>query len=334
MLSVAVFDANTCTMMEEYALVVDFEEVKAFAASLQNNVADKAKTVIEKVNTIKKDFTDNVKNIISSNNKENVTVANNDVATVTESKVPEWMVDGVDMRKVFDPSCCRMMEYLHEMTPEEKTKAMAKKMEREKNFVPTIETAVMHYQMGIEEAFDWLYRQFEDKIVNFAKSKTLNQLDREDLIDRLNQCFVITVSKYRGGTCFKTYWWTCAQNEVGAFFKNKNAKKRTTEDKQANVSLDQKYGESDGELIDIVQCDAHEKMERTIFLRDIINNQIRPILNDKEIEVIDLLIQGYDKADINRYLNLTRAAVYNRIKRIQAKLMKVFTPQQIAGFFA
>jgi len=234
-----------------------------------------------------------------------------------------------DPRTVFDPACCHKMETIHRMTPEEKETVMKEKEEYLKNFKPTIEQAIMHYQMGVKSAFDFVYNHYKSKIFNFAKSKTKNDLDRDDLEDLILEQFVICANKYNGGSQFNTYFWSCAQRNVKMFFDKKNAKKRRSEDGMPDVHLYCKLGDSDTQLVDTIKDNNGETDMKRVLYREIISSRIKPNLNEKENEIIDLLLKGYDIAHINKVLNITRAGVYNRISKIKEKVANMLSRQEM-----
>jgi RNA polymerase sigma factor (sigma-70 family) len=104
------------------------------------------------------------------------------------------------------------------------------------------------------------------------------------------------------------------------FQEMKGGRLKELEDKYICNSLDNitTYDEEEVKLLDMVE-DKKNDEDYQMFKLDIKN-----VLTDKEILVIEMLERGYNFDDIAKHLNVTKRTVYNIFKPIKEKVIKYF----------
>lgn len=325
------FNPKTCVRIPVTTL--PREEVLAIFYGKVVDVVEKtqkfAHKAIEKANAIKNGFTNYVKTTI--------------LADFSNTSASNYMVGDVDARTVYNPQTCVMMETVHLMNEEErkqaeidKTQYYASLKNKSKKTIKatpkfTEEEAVVQFQQGVQSAGAYVFEKYQKQIKNFARDKSPNEMTAQEvegeIIIAFSKCMnTFDVTKRLK---FKTYFWTAAQHAKMGYYNRMNAKKRVSESGTPDVSIYAKNADTEVCIADSI-CDAtSENVEKSTLLRDVIDHQIRPCLDAKENKIIDMLLAGFEKGEINQALDITRAGVYNRVKRIREKLLKVFTPNQV-----
>lgn len=181
--------------------------------------------------------------------------------------------------------------------------------------IPTIEDAVCDFRAGCNEAFDYVYRYFKPKIEYMAKSKSIQKA--EELIGEINMQLIKCMKTYKfGGVKFNTFFWRCAQNTVGMYFTKLNAQKRNNEFGEVSLSI-KADSEQKTELVDTIVDDTSSSTFNSVLFNQTLEQSVFPLLEDKDKGILKLLIKGVEIGEISNILNMTKAGIYLRIKKIR-----------------
>lgn len=191
--------------------------------------------------------------------------------------------------------------------------------------------ATFYKEKGLQQSAEIIFNKYKAIINNFAFNKAPSQLHHECVKDEVIEAFTKALKNFdiKKGLKFKTVFWTYAQNAKMGYYNHVNAKKRVSESGTPDISINENINNADFTIADAIEDTTTESAERAVILREVINKQIRPCLDAKENKIIDLLLVGFEKGELATPLNITRSAVYNRIKCIREKLKKYLTHEQI-----
>lgn len=230
----------------------------------------------------------------------------------------------------FDAEFC----ILYSESPIKLTEAQRIKRERElelKRFTPpTVEEAILDYQKGEQHAFDYAYNLFKKKIEFMARDKSKgNQMIYEDLLEELQYKFFDCACKYKGGKVkFNTFFWNCAQNAVGMYYTRKSAKKRCSEFGEVSMYSSSPIDE-EVKVIDAIRDDSQEGIFDKLCLVQAVKDRILPLFKGKDLYIINLIVSGLEIKDIAKKINMTRAGVYLRWKKIKETVQHILTVDEI-----
>jgi RNA polymerase sigma factor (sigma-70 family) len=181
--------------------------------------------------------------------------------------------------------------------------------------IPTIEDAVCDFRAGCNEAFDYVYRYFKPKIEYMAKSKSLSKA--EELIGEINMQLIKCMKTYKfGGVKFNTFFWRCAQNTVGMYFTKLNAQKRINKFGEVSLSI-KADSEQKTELGDTIVDDRSADSYNKVLFNQTLEQSIYPLLEEKDVNILKLCIKGIEIGEISKLLNMTKAGIYLRIKKMK-----------------
>lgn len=315
---------------------VPFEEIQAYAMSLINEEEQqKAEAVQAEVSETSEqtEQTEQTQVILKSANKKKLSRSAMKVST--KSTTYEEQTKAGEVKIILEP-----YEY-HGLSRSEVQASFKKK----KTTLPTLalpspkgkkneltdEILAARYQSGDEESATLLFNKYKIKIANHARKKAFDEYRAQELEEEIYITFSNCLKRFdtKSGVKFKTYFWNSAQHATLGYFNKMNTKKRCNDSKTPELSLYATFNDSDTCIIDTIADERTELTERAILLREVIKNKILPHLDEKEKEIVNLMLSGYDKGEIFKFVGITRAGVYNRIKKIKEKLMRVFTPHQI-----
>ena len=186
-------------------------------------------------------------------------------------------------------------------------------------------------KLNLQQSAEIIFNKYKNQINNFAFNKAPNQLHCDEVAGEMMVALTKALKTFdiTKGLKFKTYFWTAAQHAKMGYYNHMNAKKRTSESGTLDLSINDKINNADLTIADAIEDTTTESKERAVILREVINKQIRPCLDAKENKIIDLLLVGFEKGELAKPLDITRSAVYNRVKCIREKLLKVLTPVQV-----
>ena len=191
--------------------------------------------------------------------------------------------------------------------------------------------ATFFSKRGMQQSAEIIFNKYKNQIKNFARDKAPNQLHCDEIAGEMMIALTKCLKNFdiSTGYKFKTVLWKYAQNTKLGYYNHLNCKKRVSESGTPDLSINDKINNCDFTISDAIADDTAESKERSVILREVINKQLRPLLDAKENKMIDLLLVGFEKGELAKPLNITRAGVYNRIKCIREKLLKVLTREQV-----
>lgn len=244
----------------------------------------------------------------------------------------EPAVQVTDPRAVFNAEYCITYDESPVKLTEEQLKKKQSKLQELRNFEPpTVEEAVLDYQNGEKHAFDYVFHIFKSKIEYMARVKSNgNQLIYEELLSDLQMKFFECVQKYKGGKVkFNTFFWNCAQNVVGMYFTRKSAKKRCSEFGEVSIFANSPIDE-EVKVLDTIQDHSKDNVFENLCLSHSITDRVFPLLEQKDQNILSMIAEGFEVKDIAKKINMTRAGVYLRWKKIKEKVRNSLSPDEIS----
>ena len=178
-----------------------------------------------------------------------------------------------------------------------------------------------------EEARDILYEKYKyiiDVYINKYKRVfyALN-IDIEEVKQEANLAFSYAIYNFdeNKDAGLSTFITICVERKIRAVIK----KYETDKNKAFSESLSFDSTVLDMSLENIIGNDKYEPL-RNLESKDTLlylNQEVKSILSSGELEVYNLMIQGYDYNEIAGFLNKTPKQVDNAIQRIRLKLKKI-----------
>ena len=178
-----------------------------------------------------------------------------------------------------------------------------------------------------EEARDILYDKYKyiiDVYINKYKRVfyALN-IDIEEVRQEANLAFSYAIYNYDDNkeASLNTFITICVDRKIRSIIK----KYETNKNKAFSESLSFDSTVSDIAIENIIGNDKYEPLRNLESIDTIkyINNEVKNILSSGELEVYNLMIQGYDYNEIASILNKTSKQIDNAIQRIRFKLKKL-----------
>ena len=180
------------------------------------------------------------------------------------------------------------------------------------NVVPTLEEAVSDYQYGCQEAFNYLFRYYKSKL-----EYNVNRYHDEDVFQELSMILHRCAKRYRAGgsSKFNTFFWTCAQNHLGAYTDAKKTYKRRCNEEA--VSLDAPLDDEGENTIGSGLVDEAAAGEfDSVTLKDALECTVYPVISKEDRYIINLIAEGEAMTSIGRRLGVSTMAIYNRLRRL------------------
>ena len=178
-----------------------------------------------------------------------------------------------------------------------------------------------------EEARDILYEKYKyiiDVYINIYKRVfyALN-IDIEEVRQEANLAFSYAIYNFDDSkeASLNTFITICVDRKIRAVIK----KYETNKNKAFSESLSFDSMVSDISVENIIGNDKYEPLRNLESIDTIkyINNEVKTILSNGELEVYNLMVQGYDYIEIAVMLKKTPKQIDNAIQRIRFKLKKL-----------
>ena len=175
-----------------------------------------------------------------------------------------------------------------------------------------------------EEAIDIIYDKYKyiiDVIINKYKRVfyALN-IDVEEVRQEANLAFSYAIFNYSDNkdASLSTFINLCVERRVRAVIKKYESNKSRI--MSESISFDSKLG--DVSLDNIIGDDTYEPLRtlENIDMLEYLNNEVKNILSKSELDVYNLLVDGFSYIEIAEKLNKTPKQIDNTIQRIRIKL--------------
>jgi RNA polymerase sporulation-specific sigma factor len=179
--------------------------------------------------------------------------------------------------------------------------------------------------LGESEALDFLIQKYRLFVNAKARSYYLVGADREDIVQEGMIGLFKAIRDYRRDKLksFKAFADLCITRQIITAIKTATRQKHIP--LNSYVSLDKPiYGEeSEQTLLDTVTCPTDLNPEEMIINQEEFNNietKMSELLNDLELQVLTLYLDGQSYKEISDELNRQVKAVDNALTRIKRKL--------------
>jgi len=181
-----------------------------------------------------------------------------------------------------------------------------------------LEQAVIDFNLGKSEAFNRIFEHYQPILERLSYRQ-----NNEDLIQELSMVLFRAMQTFQfdKGTKFNTYFWKCAQNQLGCINVYNKAKKRTAEN--GTVSMQQCYS---SEKSPEVQLEAFledinaKKFQETSAFKIALAEDIYPFLREDEIIACEMIQEGYGLEFIGERLGgISAPAVHVKLRRLANK---------------
>ena len=178
-----------------------------------------------------------------------------------------------------------------------------------------------------EEARDILYDKYKyiiDVYINkYRRVFYALNIDIEEVRQEANLAFSYAIYNYNDNkdASLNTFITMCVDRKIRTVIK----KYETSKNKAFSESLSFDSTVSDISIENIIGNDKYEPL-RNLESKDTItyiNNEVKNILSEGELEVYNLMFQGYDYNEIAKILGKTSKQIDNAIQRIRVKLKKI-----------
>lgn len=152
-------------------------------------------------------------------------------------------------------------------------------------------------------------------IYSFMHYKHLN----EDWYGLLAEAYCKAIETYNGDYgSLSNYVYTCMGNKMKTQFMLDSRPKSKLDESIAYFSLDKetKIGDEKCPMSDVTG--ENDETLNDIYLKELIV-ELRDILTNKELEIFDLLMNGFTKQEIWEKLNITRQWYHHCLRNIKKK---------------
>ena len=177
-----------------------------------------------------------------------------------------------------------------------------------------------------EDAVDIVYEKYK-YIIDVLISKyrrvfyALN-IDIDEVKQEANLAFSSAIYSYNQDkdTSMSTFITLCVERKIRQVIKSHETVKSRVYSETLSLN-----GKSDVNLEDFIGDETYEPLKtvENIDTLEYINNEVKTILSNSELEVYNLLIQGLDYVEIAKVLDKTPKQIDNSIQRIRIKLKKL-----------
>ncbi|MBR1890984.1 MAG: sigma-70 family RNA polymerase sigma factor [Clostridia bacterium] len=173
------------------------------------------------------------------------------------------------------------------------------------------------YRGGDKQAFETLYRRYEQMVKSIARPYSFVGISVEDLSQEGFLGLYDAVSQFdennESEASFKTFAYACVRNRILNVIRLEGGDRR----KALNVSesLDPLLNNSFSVEEDVF---AEKSRQELLFA-------IRNSLSEMEKAVFDYYVAGYKCSEIAEFMNLSEKSIDNTLQRIKTKSRKLFS---------
>ena len=184
-----------------------------------------------------------------------------------------------------------------------------------------------HLNDNNEIAQDLLYEKYKFIIYSilnkYRRVFLANNIDFEEAKQEANLAFCYAIYHYdeRKEAGLNTFITLCVERKIRSFIKKHETLKNRVQ--KETISFETKNDELDIE--NMIGDETYEPLKTVanIDMLKYLNNEVKTLLSKNELDVYNLLIQGYNYQEIAVYLNKTPKQIDNTIQRIRKKLQSL-----------
>lgn len=178
-----------------------------------------------------------------------------------------------------------------------------------------------------EEANDIIYEKYKyiiDVLVNkYRRVFYALNIDVEEVRQEANLAFSYAIYNYNEDkdTSLSTFITLCVERKIRQVIKSYE----TVKSKVYSETISLNGSNSDVSLENFIGDDTYEPLKtvENIDTLKFINNEVKTILSNGELEVYNLMIKGLNYIEIANILKKTPKQIDNSIQRIRVKLKKL-----------
>ena len=183
-----------------------------------------------------------------------------------------------------------------------------------------------HLNDNNEIAQDLLYEKYKfiiDSILNkYRRVFYAYNIDIEEVRQEANLAFSYAIYNYdeKKEASLNTFITLCVERKVRSIIRNRETIKSKVQSE--TISLN---GNEDLDLENMIGDETYEPLKTltSIDMLKYINNEVKTLLSQSELEVYNLLIQGLNYQEIASILNKKPKQIDNTIQRIRKKLQNL-----------
>ena len=172
-------------------------------------------------------------------------------------------------------------------------------------------------QSGLSEAIDLLIEKFYPMVVRIASQFYAPWAEFDDIVQNGLIGLIKAIFYYEPGkSSFSTFAWKSIESEVKTFITYQNRKKnRMLSD---STSMDSVFDDVDDEQIDYFVADTatNTNVVRNTIL-SIVHEEILESLNEDEIKIFELWLDGYSYKEIEEQVGVNFKKVDNTVQKIK-----------------
>jgi RNA polymerase sporulation-specific sigma factor len=172
-------------------------------------------------------------------------------------------------------------------------------------------------QSGLSEAIDLLIEKFYPMVVRIASQFYAPWAEFDDIVQNGLIGLIKAIFYYEPGkSSFSTFAWRSIESEVKTFITYQNRKKNKM--LSDSTSMDSVFDDVDDEQIDYFVADTatNTNVVRNTIL-SIVHEEILESLNEDEIKIFELWLDGYSYKEIEAQVGVNFKKVDNTVQKIK-----------------
>ena len=181
-----------------------------------------------------------------------------------------------------------------------------------------LEKAVIDFNNEVEGVFNKVFEHYCPILERLSRRQ-----NNEDLLQELSMTLFRAMQTFKPdkGAKFNTYFWKCAQNQLGAINIYNKAKKRTAEN--GTISMQQCYSSektAEVQLEAFLEDISAKKFQELSTFKISLIEDIYPLLKEDEIIACEMIQDGYGLEAIGEKLGgISAPAVHVKLRRLAKK---------------
>lgn len=183
-----------------------------------------------------------------------------------------------------------------------------------------------HLNDNNEIAQDILYNKYKfiiDSILSkYRRVFYAYNIDIEEVRQEANLAFSYAIYNYdeKKDASLNTFITLCVERKVRSIIRNRETIKSKVQSETLSLN-----GDNEINLEDVIGDETYEPLKTltSIDMLKYINNEVKTLLSNNELEVYNLLIQGMNYQEIATILNKKPKQIDNTIQRIRKKLQSL-----------
>jgi|UniRef100_A0A7C4W3K2 RNA polymerase sporulation-specific sigma factor len=172
-------------------------------------------------------------------------------------------------------------------------------------------------QSGLTEAMDLIIEKFYPMVVRIASQFYAPWAEFDDIVQNGLIGLIKAIFYYEPGkSSFSTFAWRSIESEVKTFITYQNRKKNKM--LSDSTSMDSIFDDVDDEQIDYFVADTSTttNVVRNTIL-SIVHEEILESLNEDEIKIFELWLDGYSYKEIEEQVGVNFKKVDNTIQKVK-----------------